>query len=268
MPVYETIGGLVPLLLVLARMVQGFAVGGEFGGATAFMVEYAPEGKRGLYGSWQFFTQGASLVVGLLLAVGMTAAVPEEALYSWAWRVLFLIALPLGLVGLYLRLRLEDTPAFQAAEKRHGVEGTPLRETLKDHGKNLLKVVGLTWLGTSITYLFIFMPTYLSERLDVPLPLASTADVIGLASFIMTVLVSAMLSDRLGRRKPFLISTPVLVLILIVPAFVLLQTDSGGCCVRGGQLRRLGWADHRGRRSVAYLRRVCVARLSSIVWQW
>ncbi|HYQ83488.1 MAG TPA: MFS transporter, partial [Rubrobacter sp.] len=92
-PSYETIGILAPLLLVLARVVQGFAVGGEYGGATAFMVEYAPEDKRGLYGSWQFVTQGASLMVGLLIVTLLTTTLSEEALFSWAWRVPFLLAL-------------------------------------------------------------------------------------------------------------------------------------------------------------------------------
>ena len=125
-PSYETIGILAPLLLVLARVVQGFAVGGEYGGATAFMVEYAPEDKRGLYGSWQFVTQGASLMIGLLIVTALTTGLSEEALFSWAWRVPFLVALPLGLIGLYMRLKLEDTPAFQTVQERQEVERTPL----------------------------------------------------------------------------------------------------------------------------------------------
>jgi MHS family proline/betaine transporter-like MFS transporter len=121
-PSYESIGILAPLLLVLARVVQGFAVGGEYGGATSFIVEYAPEDKRGLYGSWQFVTQGASLMVGLLIVTALTTALSEEALFSWAWRVPFLVALPLGLIGLYMRLKLEDTPAFEAVREHHEVE--------------------------------------------------------------------------------------------------------------------------------------------------
>lgn len=226
LPSYETIGILAPLLLVVARMVQGFAVGGEFGGATAFMVEYAPEGKRGLYGSWQFFTQGASLVVGLLIAAGLTAAVSEEALFSWAWRVPFLIALPLGLIGLYMRLRLEDTPAFRAVKEHREVERTPLKESLRHHGKDLLKIVGLTWPLTGLVYLLIFAPTYLSEQLDVPLSSGFTAVILGTLSWTVVVLLSAVLSDRIGRRKPFLVASPVLAAITIVPVFMLLQTGS------------------------------------------
>lgn len=223
-PSYETIGILAPLLLVLGRVVQGFAVGGEYGGATAFMVEYAPEGKRGIYGSWQFVTQGASLITGLLIVTGLTAALSEEALFSWAWRVPFLIALPLGLIGLYMRLKLEDTPAFQAVQEHHEVERTPLKESLRHHGKDLLKVVGLTWLLTGLTYLLIFMPTYLSEQLDVPLSSGYTAVILGTAAYCATVLVAALLSDRIGRRKPFLLTAPVVAVFAVVPVFLLIQT--------------------------------------------
>lgn len=187
-PSYETIGIVAPLLLVLARIVQGFAVGGEFGGATAFMVEYAPDNKRGLYGSWQFITQGASLIVGLLIVIGLTALVSEEALFSWAWRVPFLIALPMGLIGLYLRLRLEDTPAFQAVKEHHEVVRTPLMESLRAHGRDLLRIVGLTWVLTGFFYLLIFMPTFLSEQLDVPLSQGFTAVLLGTTAFCGVVL--------------------------------------------------------------------------------
>lgn len=223
-PSYETIGILAPLLLVLARVVQGFAVGGEYGGATAFMVEYAPEGKRGLYGSWQFVTQGGSLIAGLLVVTGLTAALSEEALFNWAWRVPFLIALPLGLIGLYMRLKLEDTPAFQAVQEHQEVERTPLKESLRHHGKDLLKVVGLTWLLTGLTYLLIFMPTYLSEQLDVPLSSGYTAVILGTAAYCATALVAALLSDRIGRRKPFLLAAPVVAVIAVVPVFLLIGT--------------------------------------------
>ncbi len=225
-PSYETIGILAPLLLVLARVVQGFAVGGEFGGATAFMVEYAPDDKRGLYGSWQFITQGASLIVGLLLVTSLTAAVSDEALFSWAWRVPFLVALPLGLVGLYMRLKLDDTPAFQTVREGHEVERMPLKRSLVTHGKNLLKVVGMTWPLTGLTYLLIFMPTYLSQQLDVPLSQGFTAVIVGTSVYVVVVPLMAIVSDRIGKRRPFLILSPVLAAITIVPSFMLIGTGS------------------------------------------
>jgi MFS transporter, MHS family, proline/betaine transporter len=226
LPSYETIGVAAPILLVVARMVQGFAVGGEFGGATAYMVEYAPEGKRGLYGSWQFFTQATSLILGLAIAGGLTAVVSEQALFNWAWRLLFLIALPMGLIGLYMRLKLEDTPAFQDIQEHEEVEQAPLMETLRTHGITLLKVVGLTWPLTGLTYLLIFMPTYLSEELQVSLSLGYTAVILGTVAYAALVPIAALLSDRIGRRRPFLIASPVFVAITIVPVFLLIGTGA------------------------------------------
>jgi MHS family proline/betaine transporter-like MFS transporter len=166
------------------------------------------------------------LIVGLLLVAGLTAAVSEEALASWAWRVPFLVALPLGLIGLYMRLRLEDTPAFQAVQEHHEVERAPLKESLRAHGKDLLKIVGLTWPLTGLVYLLIFAPTYLSEQIGMSLSLAYTAVVLGTASWIVVVLLSAVISDRIGRRKPFLLASPILTALAAVPVFMLLQSGS------------------------------------------
>src|ERR671912_109707 len=162
--------------------------------------------------------------IGILIVTALTTALSEEALFSWAWRVPFLVALPLGLIGLYMRLKLEDTPAFEAVREHHEVERTPLKESLRHHGKDLLKVVGLTWLLTGLTYLLIFMPTYLSEELDVPLASAYTAVILGTAAYCVTVLVAALLSDRIGRRKPFLLAAPVVAVFAAVPIFLLIQT--------------------------------------------
>jgi MHS family proline/betaine transporter-like MFS transporter len=224
-PTYAQVGVLAPLLLVVARVAQGFSVGGEFGGATAFMIEYAPEGRRGLYGSWQAFTQGVSLIVGVLLGVFLTSALPEDVLYSWGWRVPFLLALPLGLVGLYLRLRLEDTPAFRVVRETAEVEQAPLRQTVRSHGGDLLRVVGIILILTALTYLFIFLPTYLSETVGLPLSLAFVANIVGLSAFLVVCYASGTLSDRLGR-KPFLIASPLLGGIFVFPGFLLLQTGN------------------------------------------
>ena len=121
-------------------------------------------------------------------------------------------------------MKLEDTPAFAAVREHHEVEGTPLRESLRHHGKDVLKVIGLTWLLTGLTYLLVFMPTYLSEELGVPLSSAYTAVILGTAGYCVTVLIAALLSDRIGRRKPFLLAAPVVAVIAAVPIFLLIQT--------------------------------------------
>jgi MFS transporter, MHS family, proline/betaine transporter len=112
LPGYGSVGWLAPVLLVLLRVGQGMAVGGEYGGsAAAFVVEYAPEDRRGWYGGWQWATVGLGLGAGIATAALLSAMLEDQALRGWGWRLAFLLALPLGLVGLYIRLRIEETRA-------------------------------------------------------------------------------------------------------------------------------------------------------------
>lgn len=220
-PGYETIGIFAPIILALARALQGFSAGGEFGGATSFMVEYAPEGRRGLYGSWQAFTQGVALMVGLTLGT-LLSSLPEEQFLAWGWRLPFLAALPLGLIGLYLRLQMEDTPNFRAIQEEREIESAPLRETIRSHGGNILKVIGVIVFGTSLTYLLIFLPTYLPEVLGVSSSQALTANLIGVACLLICCPIVAVLSETVGR-KPFLVGAALGTVILTFPGFLLLQ---------------------------------------------
>jgi MHS family proline/betaine transporter-like MFS transporter len=222
LPTYGSIGILAPLLLAATRAIQGFSVGGEFGGATSFMIEYAPEGRRGLYGSWQFATQGIALITGATLGILLSLLLSEETLFAWGWRVPFLIALPFGLIGMYLRLRLEDTPHFRAILETERVESTPLRQTLRTNGGDILKVIGTIFYATAIVYLFIYMPTYLPEVFGISRTQTFVANVIGLSTFVVMCFVVAVLSERVGR-KPFLVGGPLCAVILTYPAFLLLQ---------------------------------------------
>lgn len=221
-PTYAQIGALAPVILALARALQGFSAGGEFGGATSFMIEYAPEDRRALYGSWQAFTQGVAAAVGVTLGVVLSSALPEAAFNAWGWRIPFLIALPLGLIGLYLRLRLEDTPHFRAVREEREVESSPLRETLRTHGGDILKVVGAIVFGTALTYLLIFLPTYLTEVVGLSQTRALGANLVGVAALLILCPTSAILSERVGR-KPFLVGPALGAAILAIPIFLLLQ---------------------------------------------
>src|SRR5205807_8848692 len=113
LPTYQSIGIAAPILLILARMVQGFSTGGEYGGAATTIAEYAPAKRRGFFGSWLEFGTLTGVVIGSGLVLIMNVSLSSSAMDSWGWRIPFLVALPLGLVGLYLRTRLEDTPAFR-----------------------------------------------------------------------------------------------------------------------------------------------------------
>jgi MHS family proline/betaine transporter-like MFS transporter len=119
-PSYARIGAAAPILIVVARLIQGFSVGGEFGGATAFLIESAPPDRRGLYASWQFAGQAAAALAGSLTGVAVTSLLTAEQVLAWGWRVPFLLGLLIAPVGLYLRSRMADTPGFQRASGRRG----------------------------------------------------------------------------------------------------------------------------------------------------
>lgn len=243
LPSYETAGMLAPALLLLARAVQGFSAGGEFGGATAFMVEYAPEGRRSFYGSWQFFTQ----FLGALAASGfgtlLSVVLSEQAVNDWGWRIPFLLTLPMGLIGLYLRIKLDETPEFQRERTEEApAEDTaaPLLVTVREHGRSVLIIIAMIISGTTATYVVqAFLPAYLVETVGLPQRQVFTAMLIGLALLVGSVPVWALLADRFGRHKPFLVASPLATAVGSVPAFLLLLHGSFATTVAGYVLMAL-----------------------------
>src|SRR3712207_80113 len=138
LPSYATIGIVAPILLVVARCLQGFSAGGEFGGASTFLAEYSPDDRRGFLVSWLEFSTLIGFILGSSLVLLLTTALSEGAMTAWGWRVPFLLAGPLGLVGIYIRLRLEDTPEFRALESTGQVSSSPFRETFVENWKQIL----------------------------------------------------------------------------------------------------------------------------------
>ena len=121
LPTYGEVGVLAPILLVAARLLQGLSAGGEWGGSTAYIVEYAPEGRRGFIGSWQQFSVGSGFLLGSLSGTVLSFALSPDALTTWGWRVPFLLGIVVGAVGAYLRWRLPDTPKYVEIEEHHEV---------------------------------------------------------------------------------------------------------------------------------------------------
>lgn len=227
LPTHASIGLAAPILLVLARVVQGFSAGGEFGGATAFMVEYAPQHRRTFYGSWQMFTQFAATFAATVIGALLSASMAPEVLNEWGWRIPFLITLPLGAIGLYLRLRLDETPEFQAESVERTEGKAPLLVTLREHWSSVLKVIGLIVSGTTCTYMVqAFWPAFLVERLNIPESDMFTAMLVGIGVLIVLIPGLAVLSDRLGRRKPFLVATPLALMVLAIPMYRLVLSGS------------------------------------------
>ncbi|QUH03762.1 MFS transporter [Saccharopolyspora erythraea] len=233
LPGYATVGAFAPIALILARLVQGFAVGGEYGGAATFVVEYAPDARRGLWASWLEF--GA--IGGFLLASGITTyltyALPEAALHSWGWRIPFLVALPLGTIGLYLRLRLTDTPAFNALAEQAAESQAPVREAFTRHRTRVLICGGIVIYSSIGTYVLLtYMPSYLEQNLGMSAATAQAQTFVVGAVLTASIPVAGALSDRLGRRT-MLAAAAIGYPVLALPAFWLIGHATWGHTLAG-----------------------------------
>ncbi|MFE8986955.1 glycine betaine/L-proline transporter ProP [Streptomyces collinus] len=227
-PSYATIGVGAPVLLLVARLVQGFSTGGEYAGASTFIAEYAPDKRRGFLGSWLEFGTLAGYIAGAGLVTIMTALLSADDLTSWGWRIPFLIAGPMGIIGLYLRLRLEETPAFAAeAEKaENNRPKTPLREMVTGQWRALLLCVGLVLVFNVTDYMLLsYMPSYLTGQLHYD-ETHGLLVVLGVMAVMMIAqpFVGA-LTDRVGRR-PVIATGCAGFLLLSVPALLLIREGS------------------------------------------
>ncbi|NIY47722.1 glycine betaine/L-proline transporter ProP [Cedecea colo] len=241
-PSYETIGIWAPILLLLAKMAQGFSVGGEYTGASIFVAEYSPDRKRGFMGSWLDFGSIAGFVCGAGVVVLISAIVGEANFLSWGWRLPFFLALPLGIIGLYLRHALEETPAFQQhidkleqGDKEGLAEGPKVsfKEIATKHWRSLLTCIGIV-ISTNVTYymLLTYMPSYLSHNLHYSEEhgvLIIIAIMIGML-FVQPMI--GLLSDRYGRR-PFIIFGSIALLLFAIPAFTLINSNVLGLIFAG-----------------------------------
>ena len=236
-PSHQRIGIMAPILLLLARLAQGFSTGGEYGGATTFIAEFAPDKRRGFYGSWLEVGTCAGFALGAAVAALLTGALNQDQLLSWGWRVPFLLAGPLGLIGLYIRLRLEETPAFRALGDRVVVR-QGLRDILRTQARPLLLCAALVVVFNVPDFIVLsYMPSYLAGTLHVAESRALLLSVLVLLVMMAAIPWAGALSDRIGRR-PMIAACCVLFLALSVPCFLVIRTSSsagilGGMMVLG-----------------------------------
>lgn len=228
LPTYATVGAAAPWLLTLVRALQGLSAGGEFGGAVSIMTEFAPKTKRGLYGAWQSFTVALGLLAGAGLAAILATTLSEEALNDWGWRVPFLVALPLGLVALWLRLKLEETPNFARVQEREP-EPAAAGEVAKAIALGIGRLMG--WSAAGYTFLVV-MPSYLQATLNATFQQALVATVLANLGFALSILPAGWLSDRIGRR-PVMATGAALVVVLALPLMNLLQDKESGNAAKG-----------------------------------
>ena len=236
-PTAAMIGPAAALLILLARLIQGFSAGGEFGTATAFLIENAPD-KRAFYGSWQVATQGVSMFLASAFGFGLHTLISEEALYSWGWRMPYLFGLLIGPVGLYIRLRMDETPDFEALQEEraraasspgtraedtgtttpHGRRG-PLAQTIVHSAGRWLTASGVVGLASMSVYTILFMPTFSIQNLDLPSWAAYVGGIVaGLVTLVGSPFVGR-LADRVGCGKVMLVAALVGVLA-VYPLFL------------------------------------------------
>ncbi len=224
-PTYAQIGVAAPLLMVLARLLQGFSAGGEVGASTTLLVEYASPRDRGYLASWQFASTGLGIFLGALVVSALSAALSPLAMETWGWRVPFVLGMSIAPVGIYIRRQLNETLDIDlsGATRRH--RNSSLRILLKEHRRSLaagiLTVMGSTTAAYVVTF---YMPNYAVRELGLsPAFSLAAAALVGFLSFALASPVG-WLSDRIGR-KSLIIGSRVVLALVIYPAFVWLVDE-------------------------------------------
>ncbi|ALC19405.1 MFS transporter [Streptomyces pristinaespiralis] len=235
LPTYATVGALAPWLLTLLRILQGLSAGGEFGGAVSLMTEFAPPGRRGLYGSWQSFTVALGLLGGAGAAALLATVLSEAALVDWGWRLPFLLTLPLGAVALWLRLRLEETPRFREAEAAPAAP-PPTGEVVRAIVLGAGRIMG--WAAAGYTFLVV-LPSYLQSSLNASFREALIATVLANLGFAASIIPAGLVSDRVGRR-PVMLTGAALVVLLALPLMNLLQDEGASAAAKGAAVLAAG----------------------------
>ncbi|MFC9338219.1 glycine betaine/L-proline transporter ProP [Streptomyces sp. NPDC057020] len=232
-PSYASIGFWAPVLLILFRMLQGFSTGGEYGGASTFIAEYAPDRRRGYFGSFLEFGTLAGYVAAAGLVTALTTWLGSDTMEAWGWRVPFLVAGPLGLVGLYLRLRLDETPAFQklesdsarASDAADAVETSTkgdLAKIFRQQWPTLILCIALVGAYNITDYMLLsYMPTYLSDELGYSETHGLLILLLVMVLLMLVITQVGRLSDRFGR-KPLLMAGMLGFFFLSLPAFLLI----------------------------------------------
>jgi MFS family permease len=220
-PTYGQVGLVAPLILVVARLIQGFSAGGEVGASTTLLLEQAPQNRRGLYASWQFSSQGLAALAGALTGVALTSMLSAAQLESWGWRVPFVIGTLIVPVGWWLRRTLDEEVPARATQPK--APKLPLIDVLRDHRRALLIGLGLTIAGTSAHFIIVFyLSIYAVKTLGLPQGTAMLSGCVSGAILFVLVPIGGYLTDRFGRNK-LAQGTRIVLMLAIYPAFVALN---------------------------------------------
>ena len=227
-PSFDTIGIWAPILLLIVKIAQGFSIGGEYAGATIFVAEYSPDRNRGFMGSWLDFGSIAGFVLGAGTVSMITFMVGETQFVDWGWRIPFFLALPLGMIGLYLRNALEETPVYQQhaeSQRSQKPKKFSFKEIIKNHKRSLLVCMGLV-ICTNVTYymLLTYVPSYFAHNLGYSENHGVLIIIAVMVGMLFVQPVIGWLSDKFGRR-PFIFMGSISLVLFSYPAFMLLDTN-------------------------------------------
>ncbi len=222
LPTYESIGLFAPLLLTIIRLLQGLSLGGEFSGCITYIVEYAPINKRGLAGSTSFVSMCIGMLLGSLTATFISSIMDEQSFIQWGWRIPFVAGIVIGAIGLHIRLNLQESPVYLEAKEKGLLAEKPLQEICTNYRKELFIAMGLYLTVTVPFYtLTVFVNNFMQTLLKQPVADALLINSISLIIMIIVMPISAMISDKVGR-KPILIIGTFAILLSTYPVFWLL----------------------------------------------
>lgn len=225
LPTYDSVGILAPILLIVLRIVQGLGIGGEWGGALLLAYEYAPENRRGLFGS----VPQMGITSGMLLAslvLTLMSLLPDDQFATWGWRVPFVGSVLLVLLGLWIRSGIDETPSFKKAKEEGEVAKLPVVETFRFHWRAVLVAVGAKVVETAPFYIFgTFVVSYATGTLSFDNTSALNAVTVGAIVATVCIPIAGRLSDTFGRQRVYLVGA-VLLALFIAPYFLMLGTGS------------------------------------------
>jgi MHS family proline/betaine transporter-like MFS transporter len=228
LPIFETIGILAPLLLILLRLIQGIASSGEYPGAMCYLTEIAPPTHKGLWGSLSVFGTVGGLLLGSLLNLLLSSILTPEQIISWGWRIPFLMGFPLGIVGWYLRYKVKESGVFISEKSKLKTPSFPIHELIKFNYKNLSKAILLFSLGPISFYLgFVYIDAYLINTHRVDLHTAMMDNTLSSLLLVLFVPLFGYLSDILNR-KIIMLAGAICLLLFFYPIFILFFSGSYG----------------------------------------